>query len=200
MVLGGVEARIGMKQTTPSATAPGEERTTLRLVPSGPDSEPTGEPATRSPEEIAELLSTYESKVRMALLARYGPELMDDLTAECMAWAWENHERLTAMVNPVGYLIRVGQSRSRRLTRWRRERTRYPRRTVSRGEVWVEPKLPSALDDLDADTRTAVVLVHSFQWTYAEVAELLELPLHTVRNRIHRGLLKLRHELGANDD
>lgn len=146
----------------------------------------------------SEMIAQYEPKVRMALMARYGTELGDELAAEAMAWAWENRERLAPMANPIGYLIRVGQSRSRRHLRWRREQVRYPVMSATTGTPWSEPALPKALAKLDPDTRTAIVLVHCFQWTYPEVCELLEVPLHTVRNRIHRGLRKLRDELGVN--
>lgn len=139
----------------------------------------------------------YEERVRMALMARYGPELGDELTAECMAWAWENQTRLATMENPVGYLVRVGQSKSRRLLRWKREPVNYPITPATNGPAWSEPALAASLATLDADSRTAIVLVHCFQWTYSEVGELLDLPLHSVRNRIHRGLHKLRDELGV---
>jgi len=86
-------------------------------------------------------LAELETRLKVAFLARYGPELGAEVTAEAMAWAWENRTKL--------------------------------------------------------EQRTAIVLVHSFQWTYAEVAELLGLPVHTIRNRIHRGLAQLRTDLGV---
>lgn len=143
-------------------------------------------------------IERYAKRVRMALVARYGPDLGDELTAECMAWAWENAGRLADMDNPVGYLVRVGQSKSRRFLRWRKKPVHFPARPATTEHAWSEPALPGALAALGEEERTAVVLVHCFQWSYDEVAELLELPLHTVRNRIHRGLNKLRHDLGVN--
>lgn len=193
-----MEVTIGWDRDEESLSVPRQERAPLRLVHGAGDAEKNG---TSGSPEVSEVfvaqLATYEAKVRMALMAHYGPDLMDELTAECMAWAWENQERLASIENPIGYLIRVGQSRSRRLLRWRRERTRYPVVHATTEETWVEPALPKALSRLDDETRSAVILVHCFQWTYGEVAELLDLPLHTVRNRIHRGLHKLRDDLGA---
>ena len=96
--------------------------------------------------------------------------------------------------------FRVGQSKSRKYLRWRRESVRFPREHVTQAvsqSTWSEPALPDALAALPEESRTAVVLVHCFQWTYAEVSELLELPLHTVRNRIHRGMAQLRTDLGV---
>lgn len=180
----------------------------LRLVPapaSTPDSDqrehagPVIAEHDREPDIGVAELAAYEERLRMALMARYGPQMVEELTAECMAWAWEHQSRLATMKSPVGYLLRVGQSRARRLLRWRREQVRFPARHSASGAPWFEPGLPAALQNLDPDTRTAVVLVHCFQWSYLEVSDLLDLPLHTVRNRIHRGLNKLRTDLGAHD-
>lgn len=145
-------------------------------------------------------LAVIEQALRVAFLARYGTELGHEVTAETMAWAWEHRQELETMDNPTGYLFRVGQSKSRRFFRWKREHLKFPAERATSQGAWTEPQLPDALAKLDDEERTAVVLVHCFQWTYAEVGELLELPLHTVRNRIHRGLSQLRTSLGVNAD
>jgi RNA polymerase sigma factor (sigma-70 family) len=51
------------------------------------------------------------------------------------------------------------------------------------------------LAKLNRAQRVAVVLVHSHGWTYAEVAEVLDVSLDAVRNHVHRGLRRLRHIL-----
>jgi len=144
-------------------------------------------------------LAEVEKTLRVAFLARYGSELGQEVTAETMAWAWEHRDELDAMTNPTGYLFRVGQSKSRRFLRWKRERVRFPAERPTTAGAWTEPQLPEALAKLGEQERTAVVLVHCFQWTYAEVGDLLDLPLHTVRNRIHRGLSQLRTSLGVHE-
>lgn len=143
-------------------------------------------------------LAETERRLKTAFLARFGIDVADDLTAETMAWAWEHREQLAEVKNPVGYLFRVGQSKSRRLLRWRREKVRFPvEAPAAGGTPWVEPALPAALQELSEDARVAVVLTQCFEWTYPEVADLLDVPLHTVRNRVHRGLNDLRTALGA---
>lgn len=138
-----------------------------------------------------------EERLAAAFLARYGSDVGAEVTAETMAWAWEHQAELAEMKNPAGYLFRVGQSKSRRFIRWRREQVRFPKEPVHESNHWTEPALPAALSRLKDEERVSVVLVHCFQWTYAEVCELLDLPLHTVRNRIHRGLEQLRGDLGV---
>ena len=59
-------------------------------------------------------------RLRIALAARYGPEIGAEAASEAMLYAWEHWGRVQAMVNPAGYLYRVGQSAVRRLRPLRR--------------------------------------------------------------------------------
>lgn len=156
---------------------------------------------TRQKSEASQLglldVHDLEKRLSTAFLARYGAEVGREVTSETLAWAWEHRDRLEGMENPAGYLFRVGQSKSRRLLRWSRESVRYPSENTDDQQPWVEPGLANALALLDEEQRTTVVLVHCFQWTYREVAELMDLELHGVRNRVHRGMARLRTELGA---
>ena len=72
--------------------------------------------------------------------------------------------RVEAAQNPVAFLYRVGQSRSRR---------RKLRVTIERPvsqEAFVEPGLAQALASLPQRQRTAVLLVQGAGWTQAEAA------------------------------
>jgi RNA polymerase sigma factor (sigma-70 family) len=146
------------------------------------------------------LIVEIEPWLRRAFVARYGWPAGLDITAEAVEWAWAHRDEVAAVANPTGYLYRVGMSKSRRLIRWRKEQGGLPSEIVSGdGAPWSEPELPTALNRLKPDDRSAIVLVHCFQWSYAEVAELLDVPVHTVRNRIHRGMQSLRIDLGVNN-
>lgn len=148
-------------------------------------------------------LAAGEARLKRAFVARFGLDVGLDVTAETMSWAWANRAEVADARNPLGLLYRVGQSRSRRYLRWRQREpatARFPPERVTSRPTLVEPGLERALSDLDPDHRTAVVLVHCFQWTYPEVAELLDVPLHTVRNRVHRGIAQLRTSLGIADE
>lgn len=144
---------------------------------------------------FAEFHREAEPRLRRALIARYGSEVGREATAEALAYGWEHWAKIAAMTNPLGYLYRVGQSRSRRL---------WPRRTVfaSRPEEalpWVEPGLPSALNKLSARQRQVVVLIHGFEHTHQEVADLLGIARSSVQNHLERGLAKLRSEMEGSD-
>ena len=60
--------------------------------------------------------------------------------------------------------------------------------------------LAAALVRLRPDVRVAVVLVHSYGWSYDEVGHLLDVPISTVRNHVHRGLRRLEKLLGSDDE
>jgi len=65
-------------------------------------------------------------------------------------------------------------------------------------EAISKDELPSArdwqhwLDQLDESQRTAIVLFHFHQMPYAEIAEVLDVPINTVRTYLHRGRKRLK--------
>ena len=129
-----------------------------------------------------------ERRLRPALIASLGAEVGRDATCEALAYAWEHWERVSGLEHPVAYLYKVGRSASRR---YRRPlRALLPAGTPS--SPWVEPALERSLDRLTHPQRVAVVLVHGFEWTHQEVADLLEVQRSTVQNHLERGLVKLR--------
>jgi DNA-directed RNA polymerase specialized sigma24 family protein len=99
------------------------------------------------------------------------------------------------MDNPVGYLFRVGQSKSRR---YRRRRVLLPA-VVDADLPDVDPRLPVALARLSPRQRAAVLLVHAHQFTYVEAAEALGCSVSTLRNHLDRGMRRLRAQLGGSD-
>ena len=64
-----------------------------------------------------------EPRLRVALSATLGTEKGRECTADALAYAWENWDRLATMGNPAGYLYRVGRSRARR---YRGHRPEFP--------------------------------------------------------------------------
>jgi RNA polymerase sigma factor (sigma-70 family) len=61
--------------------------------------------------------------------------------------------------------------------------------------VWFEPSLARLLSELPERQRVAVVLVHAYGWTAAEVADLLGVRRNTVLTHLERGLRHLRDRL-----
>lgn len=140
-----------------------------------------------------EFVRATEPRLRDALTACLGSDVGRDATAEALAYAWEHWDRVGEMANPAGYLYIVGRGRGRRM---RRRRVALLSVDVSR-TPWVEPALPGALARLPEQQRTVVMLVHCFEWTLSEVAELLGVSKSTVQSHAERGLQTLRARLGV---
>lgn len=54
-----------------------------------------------------------------------------------------------------------------------------------------------ALNNLQEDRRMVVYLADVDEFTYQEIAEIMETPIGTVMSRLHRGRKQLREQLGA---
>lgn len=59
-------------------------------------------------------VEVVEPRLRRAFAGVRGPDRAHDATAEALAYAWEHWERVRQMENGVGYVFRVGVSRTRR--------------------------------------------------------------------------------------
>ncbi len=116
----------------------------------------------------------------------------DEAVSEALAWAWEHRDRLASMTNPIGYLYRVGLTRSSAA----RPDPELPA-PAEVGMPHIEPGLLPALLALPASQRAAVWLVHGCGWSYAEVAEALEIGRSTVGTHTSRAMAALRKRLEA---
>jgi RNA polymerase sigma-70 factor (ECF subfamily) len=154
-------------------------------------------PAIRSNETFEAFIAGDGRRLRRALVAHYGTDIGPDVAADALAWAWEHWVEVEVMANPAGYLYRVAQSRARRHWRWRR-RVVLPPEEGPDGHG-PEPGLARALASLPDAQRVAVLLVHAHGHSYEEAAALLDIPVSTIRNHVHRGMAKLRKSLGVAD-
>jgi DNA-directed RNA polymerase specialized sigma24 family protein len=135
------------------------------------------------------LAADARSRLWRAFVAVRGVDGADEAVSEALAWAWEHRERLISMVNPVGYLYRVGLTRS---TPRAAPLLPAPREV---GMPDVEPGLLPALLALPESQRAAVWLVHGCGWTYAEVADALQIGRSTVGTHTSRAMRALRRQL-----
>lgn len=151
-------------------------------------------PGTRV-ESFTEFVEHVEPRLRIALVAHFGPERGREATAEGLAYAWENWELVEQMEYPIAYLYKVGRSK-----------TRSPRQLPAAAVAnhhdapLVEPALPAALDRLSTMQRMAVVLVHAYGWTHAEAAQVMDVAEPTAKTHVQRGLSKLRTSLEVQTD
>jgi DNA-directed RNA polymerase specialized sigma24 family protein len=145
-------------------------------------------------DEFGHFVRTVEPRLRQALSAALGTQVGREATVDALSHAWVHWSRVQQMTNPVGYLYVTGRDRGRKSQHRRRpvffsvDQSRLP---------WVEPSLSAALEHLPDRQREVVVLLHCYQWTMSEVAELLEIAKTTVQNHAERGLASLRQSMGV---
>ena len=142
-------------------------------------------------EAFAAFVTDAEPRLRRSLCALRGAAVGREAVAEALAWAWEFWDRVVEMENPVGYLYRVGVSRTRD------RRHGFPPQHPGPEPSGFEPGLHPALAALTERQRTAVVLVHGCGWSYQEVADALDVSKSSVGTHVARALEQLRAELGV---
>lgn len=144
--------------------------------------------------DFATFFADAEPRLRRALVARFGVERGREAAAEALAWAYEHWIEVQRMTNPIGYLYRVGTSRTR------------PRKAVAatrlhgspqHHEPEVEPGLRRAVESLSPNQRVAVVLRAGHGWTLDEIATLTGTSISSVNTHYRRGMVRLRSALGA---
>ncbi len=142
---------------------------------------------------FTDFVEEVEPRLRRGLALAFGIERGSEATAEALAYAWEHWDRVADMENPAGYLYKVGRSRARPR---KAPRPTFPPVPGS-SAPWVEPGLPDALSRLTEQQRVSLWLVHGFEWTLEETAELLGISISSVRKHIARAERKLRGALGV---
>ena len=146
---------------------------------------------TDSFEDFARIV---EPGLRRALTAAFGVEVGREGAAEALAYGWEHWDRIRTLENPSGYLFRVGQNTARKMSKRHRL---FGRPDVGQGEPWVETGFGEAWLGLSERQRVVMGLVHGFDWTLGEVADLLGVSKGTVQSYETRALKKLRRDFGV---
>jgi RNA polymerase sigma-70 factor (ECF subfamily) len=129
------------------------------------------------------------------------PDLAAEAVDEAMGRAYARWQRVSGIANPEGWIYRVAYrwaiDRLRRRSTERRLLPRLLPGSPSGDQPPVEPRLQGALSALPMEQRAVVVLSCVFDWSEAEIADVLGVRPGTVKSRLHRGLARLREELGA---
>jgi len=140
--------------------------------------------------QIEKFLIENRPRLMRAFLGSLGPSRADDALSAAFEWACGNWDRLRTMENPIGYLYRVGATRS--------IPAKAPVELPAAAEVGLpdfEPRLVPALLRLPDTQRTAVWLIHACGWSYNDAADAMGIGESTVGTHASRGLAALRNEL-----
>jgi len=152
--------------------------------------------------EFERLVADDLRRVRRAAVARYGFEVGTEAAADAQEWAWTHRDKVFVAHNRGGLLYRVMQSKARRHRRWSSRRAPVELLPEAVVDDW-KPELVDlfhSLGRLSDEQRIAVVMVHAHGERYADVAGLLGVTEAAVTNHVHRGLVRLRKMLEANDE
>lgn len=153
-------------------------------------------------KEFAAFFDASERRLRLALTGAFGIDTGREAAAEALAWGWQNWGRVRGMDNPVGYLYRVGRTAA--LRGLSHDAASVSASVDVHPSSWdlpsFEPNLAKFLAGLSEHQRLAVWMVHGLGLSHREVADLLECSRPTVATHVRRGLTKLRHHLGVDDE
>lgn len=169
---------------------------------------------------MMELLEPDEDALRQgdprafaALYARNAPRVMgyllrlgcsrsdaEDLTQETFLAAYQGSTRYSGRSRPLAWLLGIA------VRRWRDSKRRKP---VPKDHALPPPdaaqqavrrlSLEEALGQLDEPLREVLLLVGGQQLSYAEAAAALEIPLGTLKWRMHEATQQMRRLLAEDD-
>ena len=165
------------------------------------------------PERFAEIFHRHWDEIHHYVYRRLGPEAAEDVSAETFAIAFHGRRRydLTRSdarpwlygiaTNVIGRHRRAERRRNQTLARANAEWiTPFDDGVDARLSAQrVGPRLASALNRLSAKERDLLLLIAWADLTYEETAQALDLPLGTVRSRLHRIRKKVRRAFSDKD-
>ena len=172
---------------------------------SEPDADLVAAARRGSQRAFQQLVERHQQAVRGFLRrACADPGDADDLAQETFLAAWSSLWNYRGGASFRSWLCAIAWKKTLTLQRGRgRERRRYDALGETEpSEVCPDARLDlaSALGALPAEQRAAVALCLGGEFSHAEAADALGLPLGTIKSHVQRGRAKLLTALGGPDD
>ncbi|MEV0407242.1 RNA polymerase sigma factor [Actinoallomurus sp. NPDC050550] len=182
------------------------------------DAEPTDaeliDRSRRNPEDFAAVFDRYADRVHHYLARRAGVTEADDLLSETFATAFDQRDRFVPERSPNGalpWLLGIATNILRSHARSQRRRWQLlARSTADPDEPSPADRVAARIDanalakplidviaELPDGDRDALLLFAWADLKYEEIASALDIPVGTVRSRIHRVRTRLRGLLGT---
>ena len=160
-----------------------------------------------SNEAFSRLVTAHQQVVR-AFVRRLAatPDDADDLAQEAFVTAWASLHKLRDGVSfrtfVCGIAYRKAQNDRRRFNRAGNRETEWSGLQEQSRASTIDAKLTvqAALASLPLDQRAAISLCVAADYSHAEAAEILGLPLGTIKSHILKGRAKLNALLGVTDE
>jgi RNA polymerase sigma-70 factor (ECF subfamily) len=165
-----------------------------------------GEPASAddpAQEEgaLRQLFADHGASVyRMARSVVRDPGLAEDVMQETFIRAWQRHDSYRGEAPIRHWLLRIAHNLAVSTLRAVREESTDPGRLPDAGATSAKPDqivegrllIEHALGTLDPLSRAVVVLREVEQLSYAEISDVLQVPMPTVKTRLFRARHRLR--------
>jgi len=137
---------------------------------------------------FAMLVEKYERPLRSFLARTVAPDIADDIAQDAFLKAWRAAAQYDGRARYSTWLTRIAWRC--RIDRMRKEREGEPSEEGSCAPAALE--IDDMLARLSEGERAALVLCEGHGWTHAEAAELLALPLGTLKSTVARAKAKCR--------
>lgn len=153
---------------------------------------------TSSDAEFDRVVRSNATKVRhYALRLVRDPWLADDVLQETFLRAWKYWSTFRAESNREAWLIRICRNVAFDLLAKRNACQESPLRDIaSQSTTMLSLDTSDALRDLCLEHREVIFLIDFLEYEYDIAAEILEIPVGTVRSRLHRARSALRSSMG----
>lgn len=138
---------------------------------------------------FAMLVEKYERPLRSFLARAVGPDSADDIAQDAFLKAWRASAQYDGRARYSTWLTRIAWRC--RLDRLRKERAE-PQRERQDTCLAHAREVDDMLSRLSEKERAALVLCEGHGWTHAEAADLLSLPLGTLKSTVARAKAKCR--------
>lgn len=156
---------------------------------------------------FAVLVQRHQQALRAFLRRACGNRaLADDLAQEAFLAAWSGIHKLKPGANLRAWLCGIGYRKALTALRSDRRSRRREEGYDPSGAIALSPSaedrmsLESAMAQLPLDQRACVALCLGGDFTHAEAADALGMPLGTVKSHVQRGRARLLVALGVPDD
>ena len=157
-----------------------------------------------SADAFGRLVHMHQQALR-AFLRRLGARDADDIAQETFVFAWEHMTRFDPARGFRPWLFGIAWRKYREGKRgWLRRLTRQGRAaadtpTEFQSDPGLKLDLMKALAPLPAEQKAVLLLCLACEFTHAEAAMALAMPLGTVKSHVARGREKLAAALGGSD-
>jgi len=152
------------------------------------------------------LIDRHQQAIRMFLRGVTTPADAEDAAQETFLAVWTQAKNFKGMSSVRSWLLSIAWRKAKGMQRWffrsrKRETAYYDEAaitgmTAESGDPAERLALNQALAQLTTDQRAAVMLCLGCELSHGEAAEVLEMPLGTVKSHVSRGRARLREFLG----